>query len=408
MSVLDEVAYPPGWKRVRLGAIGTRVSDAGFGHLEPLSVFLGDGVVPRANRDDNHNQLGADLEKYQRVLPGDLVFNKLRTWQGGFGVSAHTGIVSPAYIIARPTAAALPRFLHHFMRSDPVLAELTRLSKWMPPSQFDISWEDIREVSVALPPMEEQRRIADFLDDQVARIDSLIAAREAQVKLLDEARVSRLRTLFETGQTVPVRRLVREAVVGIVVQPAALYTDDADGIPALRGSDVSEASIAGAGHVKLTPAGHAMHPRSRLEAGDVVVVRTGDAGAAAVVPAWANGWNCIDLVVLRVDSRMASAAYLESALNAARVGMAVEAASSGSIQQHFGVGAILALPTVARSLDDQEGIVREVASARLGHHEAEARMNASIGLLNEYKRSLITAAVTGEFDVTTARTGVSV
>jgi type I restriction enzyme S subunit len=86
--------------------------------------------------------------------------------------------------------------------------------------------------------------------------------------------------------------------------------------------------------------------------------------------------------------------------------MAVGADSSGSIQQHFGVGAVLALPTVARSLDDQADIVREVQSARLELHEAETRLNASVGLLNEYKRSLITAAVTGEFDVTTARTGV--
>jgi hypothetical protein len=54
---------------------------------EPLSVFLDTGVVPRSTRSDNRNELGADLSKYLVVQPGDLVFNKLRTWQGGFGSS---------------------------------------------------------------------------------------------------------------------------------------------------------------------------------------------------------------------------------------------------------------------------------------------------------------------------------
>ena len=139
-SVLDELVIPEGWRELPFRAVAQKVSQSGFPELQSLSVFLDAGVVPRASREDNHNQLGESLDKYQRVLPNDLVFNKLRTWQGGFGISNYEGIVSPAYIIARPNLVLIePRFLGYLLKSRPYLAELTRLSNGMPPTQFDIS-----------------------------------------------------------------------------------------------------------------------------------------------------------------------------------------------------------------------------------------------------------------------------
>lgn len=165
--------------------MANRVQDVGHPEAPPLSVFLDAGVVPRSERSDNHNQLGSDLAKYQLVQPGDLVFNRLRTWQGGFGASRHRGIVSPAYIVARPHDSDA-RYLDYVLHSAPYLAELVRVSKWMPPSQFDVLWADLRQVEIPWIPIEEQRRIADFLDDRVARIDKIITARREQEKVLHE------------------------------------------------------------------------------------------------------------------------------------------------------------------------------------------------------------------------------
>lgn len=171
-SVLDEIQTRFGWQEVPLRAVGVKVSEAGFPNLESLSVFLDSGVVPRSSREDNHNQLGESLDKYQRVLPNDLVFNKLRTWQGGFGISKYEGIVSPAYIIVRLNTEMIhPRFLGYLLKSNPYLAELTRLSKWMPPTQFDISWESLRDLQLRIPPIEVQRKIADYLDEQCHVLD---------------------------------------------------------------------------------------------------------------------------------------------------------------------------------------------------------------------------------------------
>jgi len=188
-TVLDEIPIIEGWTELPIRAVTQKISEVGFGDLEPLSVYLEAGVVPRSSRDDNHNQLGEDIQKYQRVLPNDLVFNKLRTWQGGFGISDYEGIVSPAYIIARPNLGLIdPKFLGYLLKSKPYLAELTRLSKWMPPSQFDISWESIRDIKLRVPSIEKQRLITKFLDRKVGAIEMLIAANKRKLSLLDQAR----------------------------------------------------------------------------------------------------------------------------------------------------------------------------------------------------------------------------
>ena len=185
-SILDAVALPPGWRLIPFGRLVERSREANRPDLPPLSVFLDEGVVLRAAREDNFNQLGSDMAKYLVVRPGDVVFNKLRTWQGGLGVSRYEGLVSPAYFVCRPSTLVDSRYLHYLLRSAPYLAELTRISKFMPPSQFDILWDDLRVIPVLTPRIETQRKIADYLDAEISRIDTLIFKKHILVKLLEE------------------------------------------------------------------------------------------------------------------------------------------------------------------------------------------------------------------------------
>lgn len=186
MSAISEIYNPQEWEQVPFGRLVVRTKVSGYPELDPLSVFLDQGVVPRSSREDNHNRLGEDLSKYLLVEPGDIVFNKLRTWQGGLGVSNYTGIVSPAYFVCRPIQAVKPRFLHYLLRSSVYLQELTRISKWMPPSQFDISWEQLRCLPILLPSVNEQRKVVDFLDVETARIEALISKKCRLIELLIE------------------------------------------------------------------------------------------------------------------------------------------------------------------------------------------------------------------------------
>lgn len=205
-GVLIALKPPEGWRYAPFRRVVARRREEGRPDLEPLSVFLDEGVVPRSSRDDNYNALGVNLSTYLVVHPGDLVFNKLRTWQGGLGMSKHLGIVSPAYFVCEPDhLVAESRYLHYLLRSRPYLAELTRISKWMPPAQFDIGWDDLRVLPVLLPPIEVQSRIADFLDRETARIDRVISARGRLLDLL-AARDLSLTWIAITGADLPDER----------------------------------------------------------------------------------------------------------------------------------------------------------------------------------------------------------
>jgi type I restriction enzyme, S subunit len=199
-----------------------------------------------------------------------------------------------------------------------------------------------------------------------------------------------------------VRHLVRDVAVGIVIQPAALYTDADDGVPAVRGTDIRPGEISTDGFIHLTPAGHMANPRSRLRHNDVLVVRTGRAGAAARVPDDLVGANCIDVLIVRPGKNM-NAAYLEHSINSHRAQEVISEQSTGAIQSHFGVDAMKALPVVARVLAEQVRIARRLDDDRARHEGARVLLERSLDLLGERKQALVNAAVTGRFDVTTAR-----
>jgi type I restriction enzyme S subunit len=93
---------PSHWEIAPLWSVYRPVKRTGFTKEPLLSVYRDYGVVLKASRDDNHNRASDDLDPYQLVEPGQLVTNKMKTWQGSIAVSELRGIVSPAYFVYEP------------------------------------------------------------------------------------------------------------------------------------------------------------------------------------------------------------------------------------------------------------------------------------------------------------------
>lgn len=184
---------PAHWEVQPLRAVTTLKADRNRPDLPVLSVYREYGVIPKDSRDDNHNATSLDTSTYKVVKPGDLVVNKMKAWQGSMGVSAHEGIVSPAYITCSTKAERVaPGFLHYLLRSSPLIGVYNSLSYGVRVGQWDMHYEDFKQISIPLPSKEEQDRIVAFLGEKTAEIDAAIAKKERLIALLQEQRNTRI------------------------------------------------------------------------------------------------------------------------------------------------------------------------------------------------------------------------
>jgi type I restriction enzyme, S subunit len=182
---------PSHWDVQALRAVTQLKSDRNRPDLPVLSVYREYGVIRKDSRDDNHNATSLDTSTYKVVQPGDLVVNKMKAWQGSMGVSAHEGIVSPAYITcATKSEQVLPGYLHYLLRSSSLIGVYNSLSYGVRVGQWDMHYEDFKQIRIPLPPTDEQDRIVKFLNKKIAEIDDTIAQKERLIELLFEQRAA--------------------------------------------------------------------------------------------------------------------------------------------------------------------------------------------------------------------------
>lgn len=175
---------PEGWTTKPFWSMFRRVKYTNFPDEELLSVYRDYGVIPKSSRDDNHNKASEDLSNYQLIDKGWLVTNKMKAWQGSIAISRHRGIVSPAYYAYKPLSKEHDQFLHYLLRSDPYIALYKRISKGVRVNQWDLEHEALRTVPILLPSYDVQKDIANFLDQETARIDQLLEKKKLLIQTL--------------------------------------------------------------------------------------------------------------------------------------------------------------------------------------------------------------------------------
>ena len=176
-------AIPNHWKVSKIKQIVCWKSVKGQPDLPVLSLYRDYGVVPKDSRDDNHNVTSLDTSGYKVVERGDLVINKMKAWQGSLAVSEYNGIVSPAYHICKITSEKIcKKYLHYLLRDASYLPEYMRLSTGLRVGQWDLSFDDFKNIPFLVPPLAEQDRIAAFLVGECAEIDAVLDKTRASIE----------------------------------------------------------------------------------------------------------------------------------------------------------------------------------------------------------------------------------
>ena len=152
-----------------------------------LSVTREEGVIVRnvESKEENHNYIPDDLSNYKYVQRGQFVINKMKSWQGSYGVSNYDGIVSPAYFVYDLNYPNKDYF-NIAIRSKIFSPFFSKYSKGIRVDQWDLTPEALKIIPFLEPPKAEQDAIVRYLDSATSEIDKAIAKQQKMIDLLNE------------------------------------------------------------------------------------------------------------------------------------------------------------------------------------------------------------------------------
>ena len=186
---------PRDWTKFYLGDIYTERNEPGNENLPLLMVSIHSGV---SDGEVDEEQLTKkfkrieDKTQYKRAESGDLVFNMMRAWQGAVGTVRTRGMVSPAYIVAKPGDMVDPLFMNFYMRTDRMIKSIHRQSYGVTDFRLRLYWDSFAAIPCVLPPLSEQRKIAAILVTQ----DKVIELYEHKIEQLQLLKKNCLRKMF--------------------------------------------------------------------------------------------------------------------------------------------------------------------------------------------------------------------
>ncbi|WP_295690666.1 hypothetical protein [uncultured Maricaulis sp.] len=351
------------------------------------------GVISQAEymERDGHKvvqvMLGEDILKH--VERGDFVIS-MRSFQGGLELSETAGKISSAYVMVRPTSDVVHRSFKYLFKSRSYIQALQSTSNLVRDGQA-MRFANFVQVPLPRVPVQEQKAIADVLDKETARIDQLIEKKQRLVKLLGE----RVKGLADQALNLPREEWERfEHLTNRISRSVDLAQHD----------ELVRLGLYNRGRgLFRKPAAD----EEGMGASDFYFVEDGDlilsgqfAWEGAVALAFPEERGCVvshRYPVYRGREGVRSA-YLLVLLRSDYGDFILNQASRGSAGRNrplntwrLGKEKLPAAP-----LDLQVACEEAIRSERL----LKMKIGASIDRLREYRSALITAAVTGQIDVT--------
>jgi len=174
---------PSHWELTRLGTRfderRTKVSDKDYA---PLSVTK-QGILPQLDNAAKTN----DGDNRKLVKAGDFVINSRSDRKGSSGIALSDGSVSLINIVMTPLNI-IPTFCNYLLKSNGFIEEYYRMGHGIVADLWTTRYDEMKSILVGIPPLPEQTRIAQFLDQKTALIDKAISIKEKQIGLLKERR----------------------------------------------------------------------------------------------------------------------------------------------------------------------------------------------------------------------------
>ena len=158
-----------------------------------LSVVREEGIVIRNIGIDstNHNVIPEDLSNYKIVEKGNFVMNKMKAWQGAYGISDYTGVVSPAYFVFELRSKDIDKqFFHKFIRCEEYINQFAKFSKGIRTDQWDFDITELSNILFRYPKLCRQREIVDEIESKETIISQRLNYIDNQINNLQSLKQS--------------------------------------------------------------------------------------------------------------------------------------------------------------------------------------------------------------------------
>lgn len=191
---------PYDWNEYRLKNLFQEInvrSDLGF---EPhLSMSQKKGLVTD-DEDIERRLLSESYAGAKLCEKDDLVLNRLKAHLGVFALAPMKGIVSPDYTVLRINAKrAIPKYLEYLLKSNACRRELVTRVRGIVEGFWRLYTEDLGEIPVCIPNIEEQKAILEVILEKTNNIDEMISGINKEITLVEELRTKLISDVV-TGQ----------------------------------------------------------------------------------------------------------------------------------------------------------------------------------------------------------------
>ena len=353
-------------------------------HLTPSQKF---GVLPQSEYMEMTggsvvlNLAGSDNMKH--VEKNDFIIH-LRSFQGGIEHSNYSGKVSNAYCVLKPTQQIEPRYFRWVLKSQGYIQELNATTDQLRDGQ-SIKFEQFASIGLPLPPIEVQRRIADYLDNQLSIINKMEELSKLLVKLTHEELRAKNEQLFAMSDVprIPLRRIAK-----LITEKRneLLPTVSLDLVKARRGTLI----------VNELPFTEGL-TSTKMKKGDIAFGKLRPY-LGKVFLATKETFAESEFIVMRADKNLLSEQYLSKYLITHEVLNELESLSVGSKMPRTSWDQIASLMVPVPNLKSQQKINEGIASNESLANKKEALLLELSAKLDEYRISLITGVITGTIE----------
>ena len=275
-----------------------------------------------------------------------------------------------------------------------------------------IKAEKLKLFPVPVPPLLEQQRIADRIENLFAKLDEAKEKAQAVVDGYEDRKAAILHQAFsgeltaewrkrtnvdrKSWQQVLVKDVCCDIKVGIVIKPSQYYTDREKGTPAFRSANVREFHIDDFDWVYLNDEGMRENRRSIVHVGDVLVVRSGNPGTACVVEDKYDGYNAIDILIAVPDRSRITSEFLCAFTNSPLGRKLVAENKRGMALAHFNVSGYSTLSLELPSIPEQTKIIQTLYTMLGRQEKVKNAAEDVISQIDTMKKAILARAFRGE------------